>query len=223
MEQILTMAEKGLYEETVGSKKGHTFIYVIGILVVLAIIAVTSYYVLTLEGGGPQSVDNCGNGICDAGETYSNCPTDCQQSPPPSGPQKVSVSPVTQTVNKGEEFTVEIKVTNANDLYGFQFDIEYNPDVLKYVRIGEGGFLSRSGADITFPLNGTASSGLVDNIANTRMGGINGVNGDGTLEKITFTALNTGTCQIKITNIKFLNSKIEQIQTTGENGQVTVS
>jgi hypothetical protein len=42
MEQILTMAEKGLYEETVGSKKGHTFIYVIGILVVLAIIAVTS-------------------------------------------------------------------------------------------------------------------------------------------------------------------------------------
>ncbi|NIO21856.1 MAG: hypothetical protein GTN76_14280 [Candidatus Aenigmarchaeota archaeon] len=216
------MAEKTLYEETGGSGKSHKSVYIIGILVVIAIIAVASYYVLTIWEGQP-SVSNCGNAVCDPGETYTNCPSDCQQPPPPSGPQKVSVSPSTQNVNVGNTVKVEIKISNANDLYGFQFDIEYNPDLLKYESIEEGGFLSRNGADTTYPMNGTASSGAVEDIVGTRLGGVGGVNGEGTLEILTFTALSAGDSEIKISNIKFLNSKIQEIQTNVENGQVTVS
>lgn len=196
-------------------------IYIIGIVAVIVIIAVTSYYILWL--GGQEPLDECGNGVCDSGENYVNCPTDCQRPLPPEGPQKVSVSPATQTVAKGNEFTVEVKISDADDLYGFQFNIEYDSNILQYEKIEEGVFLSNNGADTTYPITPKISAGLIKNIASTRLGPVGGLDGEGVLEKITFSALNTGTSEIRISNIKFVNSKAEKIDTSGENGQVTVS
>lgn len=41
----------------------------------------TASYTVTFEGGGgaaPAGGEQCGNGVCGAGETTSNCPTDCK-------------------------------------------------------------------------------------------------------------------------------------------------
>lgn len=219
--------EKAKPKEKVEKKKperGHKYIYILGAVIVILIIGVTAYYIYNLTAGEVQSIlGECGNGVCDLNENYISCPEDCQQPPLPAGLQNVSVSPATQTVSNGDMFTAEIKISDASDLYGFQFDIEYDPNILRYEKIEEGDFLSNNGTDTTYPLAPSVSSGLLKNIVNTRLGPVGGVNGEGTLEIITFTALGTGTSEIKISNIRFVNSNAEIIQTNGENGQVTVS
>ncbi|NIO21855.1 MAG: hypothetical protein GTN76_14275 [Candidatus Aenigmarchaeota archaeon] len=207
-------------------ERGHRNIYIIGLVVIVLILAVTTYFLSTwgaieLTAARQGKLETCGNGVCDFGEDPVNCPEDCVGTQP--GPLKVSASPLTQNASAGENFTVEIKVKNATDLYAFQFDIEYNPDVLKYESIEEGGFLSRNGADTTYPLDLVLSSGHIKNIVSTRLGKVGGVNGEGTLEIITFTALSAGTSQITISNIKFVNSKPQEIEANNENGQVIVS
>jgi len=215
-------------EKKTGSKleKGHRNAFIIGLIIIVLIIGATVYYIVTFTefelGFLSRISETCGNGVCDAEENYDNCPADCPK-PQPAGAQKISVSPAAQTVNVGDTVIVEIKVSNANDLYGFQFNIEYDPDVLEYKSIEQGTFLSRNGADQTYPINPQVSPGLLENIVLSRLGPVGGLNGDGTLEKITFIAVGAGTSDIKMSNIKFVNSKPEQIATTGENGQVTVS
>ncbi len=215
------LGEKSPGERT--KKHSRKLVYLTGLVVIILILGVTSYYIFSLWGE-ELSPDKCGNGVCDAGEDYDSCPSDCPQPyTQPTGPQTVSVSPSMQSVGMGDTVAVEIKVSNANDLYGFQFDIEYDPGVLKYEKIEEGPFLSNNAADTSYPIAPEVSSGLLDNIANTRLGPVGGRNGDGTLETITFTAVGSGTSDIKITNAKFLNSKVENVATTAVNGKVTVT
>ncbi len=204
--------------------KGYKYIYIAGAVVAILIMGVAAYYVynLTISEGG-SILGECGNGVCDPEENYTICPEDCEQPPPQPGQQRVSVNPATQNVSNGDTFTVEIKISEASDLYGFQFDIEYDPDILRYEKIEEGDFLSENGTDMTYPVDPKVSSGLIKNIVNTRLGAIGGVNGEGVLETITFTALDTGTSEIIISNIGFVDSGAERIQTNVENGQVTVS
>ncbi|NIP40591.1 MAG: hypothetical protein GTN39_03655 [Candidatus Aenigmarchaeota archaeon] len=227
VEEAMSMLEGGgKTGEKPKLEKGHRNIFIIGLVVIILIIAATVYYVTTfvdwqLGPGGTPPPETCGNNVCDIGEDFVNCPNDCQPAPP--GPQKVSVSPSAQTAGVGDTVNVEIKISDANDLYGFQFNIEYDPSILRYERIEEGDFLSNNGADSTYPISPSVSSGLLKNIASTRLGPVGGLDGEGTLERITFTALSAGTSQIKISNIKFVNSQPEQIDTNGENGQVTVS
>lgn len=208
-------------------EKGHKYIYILGTVIVILIMGVTAYYIYTLTSfsflGKGSILGECGNGVCDPEENYISCPEDCEQPPPPPSLQKVSVIPATQNVSNGDTFAVEVKVSDASDLYGFQFDIEYDPNILQYEKIEEGNFLSKNGADTTYPINPEISSGLLKNIVNTRLGPIAGVNDEGVLETITFTALGTGTSEIKISNIRFVDSNAEIIKTNGENGQVTVS
>jgi hypothetical protein len=215
--------KKGKFEV---HEKHHKYLYIIGLVVIVSIIAGTTYY-LTIWGAQEmmeaEQEGECGNGVCNVGEDYASCPLDCPQPVPPAGPQKVSVSPATQTVNVGSTVFVEIEISDANDLYGYQFNIEYDPNILQYESIEEGSFLNKNGADSTFPVDPKISADLIKNIARTRMGPVGGLKGDGTLETITFTALSAGTSEIKISNIKFVSSKTEMIETTGENGQVVVS
>jgi|GEM_PF-1854559 len=219
-------AEKKEEAKTKASlEKGHRNAIIIGLVVIIVIFAVVIYYVTTMAvfNLAPLTsfTENCGNEVCDPGENYYNCPADCPQAQAGTGGQKVRVSPAEQSVNVGDTVVVEIRVSNANDLYAYQYNVEYDPDVLQYVQTERGDFLGTE--DKTLPVDLKISSGFIANIAKTRLGSIGGVNGEGLLERITFTAVGAGNSEVKISNIKFLNSRPEQIETTGENGQVTVS
>ena len=60
----------------------------------------------------------------------------------------VFVNPGFQTITQGDVFSIEIMANTSNsDIYGIQFDIEYNPDVLSFSSIAEGSFLSNASQD----------------------------------------------------------------------------
>src|SRR5512137_141268 len=77
--------------------------------------------------------------------------------------QELRVSPATKSVSLGEDFSISIEVADIVDLYGFQFDVHYNPAVVEYRGYSYGPFLSRNGQDPTFPMPPTVSPGLLHN------------------------------------------------------------
>lgn len=51
------------------------------------------------------------------------------------------ITQISQTHSPGDVFTVDIKAENATDLYGFEFELEFDPKVLEVVSVNEGSFL----------------------------------------------------------------------------------
>jgi len=107
----------------------------------------------------------------------------------------------------GETVTVDINVSNVNDLYGWQAGLTFNPDVLNCTGYYEGEFLKR-GADPelgTFWVNRTRpwdnTEGIVKCHGCTLLGQIPGVSGSGQLGYLTFEVVGTGISDLHLTDV----------------------
>src|ERR1051326_2192189 len=69
----------------------------------------------------------------------------------------VSISPANVSKVQGDVFTLDITIADVSDLFAFQFDIGFAPDILGAINITEGSFLPTGGA--TFFL-----AGVIDNV-----------------------------------------------------------
>jgi len=137
-----------------------------------------------------------------------------------TGPISVGVSPVTATAGVGDSISISVVASQTENLFGFQFNIEYNSSILSFVDISEGTFLNNNGADNTFCVTPkTETSGLIKNYACTRTQK-GEVSGTGTLAIVTFDVLSAGTSTVTLSNVKFADSRAEQIDSTVSSGQV---
>jgi len=174
---------------------------------------------LMIAGCAPKL--ECGDGICSAsiGENYQNCAADCP-APAKGVGAKLSVVPATTTVSNGDTVTLEIRVADVSNLFGFQFDINYDSSILEFQKVGKGAMLETGGGD-SFCVPNEPSPGLVRNIACTKLGG-KGVDGSGVLATVTFTAISTGKSSVSLTNAKLADSNAEKMAVSVSNGEVVV-
>ncbi len=97
----------------------------------------------------------------------------------------ISVNPAVTTVPVSTVFTVDITVTNVAALFGWQFNITFDPAAVECLSVTEGSFLMSGGAT-------NFASPVIDNIAGNVLAGSilivasPGVNGDGILAHVTF-------------------------------------
>jgi len=114
----------------------------------------------------------------------------------------------------GETVTVNINVSNVNDLYGWQAGITFNPHVLECTGYYEGEFLQRGGP--TYWIYPTPTWDNTKGIAYTHgctlLGSIPGVSGSGQLGYLTFEVIGTGVSDLHLINVKFVDSNVEVIQ-----------
>jgi hypothetical protein len=149
--------------------------------------------------------------------------------PPPVvlGPIDIGINPSTVTLSQGDTVSIEVKATDSEGLFGFQFDLEYDSAILEYVSIEEGLLLNNGGADDTFCVAADVSTqGLIDNYACTRLnsgGSVTGVEGTGVLATVTFRSLSSGTSRMDLTNVKLADTRAQEIEAITSNGIVTVS
>ena len=134
----------------------------------------------------------------------------------------ILINPASSTTTLGVVVSVAVRVTDATDLYAYQFDLSFDPTILSTTGVSEGGFLPSGGS--TFFLPGTIDnvSGMVTLTAGSLEGAVPGVTGSGTLAVVQLKGLKFGPSPVTLSNIVLLDSTGADIDTTIQNGSVTV-
>ena len=119
------------------------------------------------------------------------------------------VTPALSNVTVGNVFTLDIRIFDVTDLFGWQMDLGFSPfGLVSASAATEGGFL---GGGTTF------DGGTVDNGAGTittmfnALSGSTGVSGSGILASINFAALNAGTATFSLSNVMLIDSNLDAI------------
>lgn len=129
------------------------------------------------------------------------------------------------TVSVGERFTVSVNIEDVIDLFGGQFDILFNADVLEVKDINEGDFLSMGG-DRTYiqvdNIDNANASGEILAINLARLEKKEGVDGTGTLLKVVFRAKATGESLLTLSDLRLGNSRGHAIPSVITHAKVKV-
>jgi len=116
----------------------------------------------------------------------------------------ISVVPLTVTASIGENFSINVNISNVLDLYGWEFRLSWNATLLDAVSAVEGPFLKAKGQTFfTYKINNTVGYVLVDC---TLLGIVPGVSGNGTLATVGFYVKGRGESILDLHNTTLLNS-----------------
>lgn len=114
----------------------------------------------------------------------------------------VSVSPSTITASHGDVFSIDIIVDPAgNEVYGAQYGLDFDQNMLKATSQDQGTFLGHDGSDTIEVTNNIDNYiGKID-YGETRIGNpetVGGTSENGVLATITFEVIGSGTSDIKL-------------------------
>ena len=105
----------------------------------------------------------------------------------------------------GQQFSLDIKISDAKDLANAPFVLTYDPIFVEFVSISEGTLLKSDGKPTTFSGKPDAAAGTV-NVTSLRATGNAGVNGGGTLATLLFKAKTKGPASFAFKNSMFTSS-----------------
>jgi hypothetical protein len=133
----------------------------------------------------------------------------------------LSVHPVSITASQGQNFTINVTISNVLDLYGWEFKLNWTTTLVNVTEVTEGPFLKAGGGTFfTCNMNTTGGRMVVDC---TLLGSVSGVNGTGTLATITFYARSVGQSPLNLYDVILINSSDQVIpsQATGGYAYIT--
>jgi hypothetical protein len=135
----------------------------------------------------------------------------------------MSVQPVTLDVIAGQSFTLTAQISGVSDLYGYQFDLGFNPTVIEATSVTEGPFLATGGPTIFLPGTIDNVGGSITDNADILNGAVSGVDGAGTLLDVSFQALAAGSSTVQLFNVIALNSFGEGLDLSTAGSTITVT
>lgn len=136
--------------------------------------------------------------------------------PPPSSQSALAPAPAPvqrsllqiaapSSASVGQQFSLEIKISDAKDLANAPFILTYDPVFVDFISIGEGPFMKSDGKTTTFSSTSDSTAGTVT-VALARSLGNIGVSGGGTLASASFRAKNQGAASFAFKNATFTSS-----------------
>jgi hypothetical protein len=144
----------------------------------------------------------------------------------------ISVAPADSTVNVGDSFSIDILINDVINLWDYQFDLFFDPTIVRADSVSDGGFLTSGGGTSLFtdlgesnPLslvfdNVTGMITLVDVLLGPAPPAT-GATGSGILASIQFTALATGVSPFRLDGLFLDDPDANAIDATVVNGSVT--
>ena len=105
----------------------------------------------------------------------------------------------------GQQFSLDIKISDAKDLANAPFVLTYDPVLVEFVSISEGALLKSDGKPTTFSGKADAAAGAVT-VTLLRPAGSGGVSGGGTLATVLFKAKSKGPSNFAFKNSMFTTS-----------------
>ncbi len=123
----------------------------------------------------------------------------------------------------GQTIDIPVSISGVSDLYAYQFDLSFDPNILQLQSVNEGPFLPSAGS--TFYISGTIDNtgGSATLTADTLIGPIPGASGAGNLAIFDFQAIGAGTSPITLSNVSLVDSALNDIPSISTNGAVVVS
>ncbi|MFZ4855355.1 MAG: cohesin domain-containing protein [Desulfuromonadaceae bacterium] len=109
------------------------------------------------------------------------------------------------SVPVGQQFSLDIKISDAKDLANAPFVFTYDPIFVEFVSISEGALLKSDGKPTTFSGKADAAAGTV-NVTLVRSPGTGGITSGGTLATVLFKAKNKGPSSFAFKNSMFTSS-----------------
>ncbi|MBC7264087.1 MAG: carboxypeptidase regulatory-like domain-containing protein [Chloroflexi bacterium] len=145
-------------------------------------------------------------------------------------PARVFLDPAWTRVEMGEFITINVKIENASNLYGTEFEIAFEPTVLQVVdsdaavegvQITPGPFVDL-GPDQSYigPNNADNAAGRILFVA-TRSGSAEPGQGDGTLASITFWVVNEGSSALTFKRLALSDAEGGALDATASGGTVS--
>ena len=125
------------------------------------------------------------------------------------------------SVKVNDQFSVEVKVSDAAGLYRAPFILSYDPLFLDFVGASEGGFLKQDGKPTQFRFSVDKNTGQVS-INLGRVGDAGGVSGAGTLITATFKAKNKGPANLGFLGVNLAGAGGKPIESLPFNAVVEV-
>ena len=125
--------------------------------------------------------------------------------------------------NPGEQFTTSISVRSADNLHSFNFDLIFDPSVLKVRSVKEGPFLVGTADEPDAikwqPPAIEEGTGGIRNISCSRISDA-GISGNGVLAIVTFEAVDIGVTDLHIQNLRLLSPTGEEIIASTQGGKI---
>ena len=137
----------------------------------------------------------------------------------------ISVSPSSVEASHGDSFTIEIRVEPGDaEIYGAQYDLYFNPALLKATSQTPGTFLSQDGATTNVIRNETNNSVGKIEYGEFRTGAEHGVTNPGVLASITFEVVGTsGTSELKLSDVILSDPEAVPVETSISSGRCTIA
>jgi general secretion pathway protein D len=124
--------------------------------------------------------------------------------PAPFQPSLLQIA-APSSVTVGQQFSLDIKISDVKDLAIAPFVFTYDPAFVDYVSISEGSFMNKDGKPTIFNSKTDAAGGTVT-VTCGRTPGSGGVNGGGTLATASFRAKKPGPAGFAFRNAAFTTS-----------------
>jgi len=131
------------------------------------------------------------------------------------------VDPSTASASIGQNFTINLSISNVVDLFGYQIKLRWNPMMLDAINAAEKPFLKSGGSTWFVPkINNTVGYALVDC---TLLSNVAGVNGSGILATVQFHVKTSGSCDLALYDTALLNSTENLIPHAVTSGRFSAS
>jgi hypothetical protein len=143
--------------------------------------------------------------------------------------QQARFDPSPKQVGAGESFTINMRLENIADLYGFETTIRFDPNILEVqdadagtagVQVSKGAWLPASTHIVVNSADN--ASGLIT-FAATLVSPEPALNGSGNVVSIPFRAKAAGTTPVAFNSLKVVNSSAVVVPVKRTDGQVTVT
>jgi hypothetical protein len=129
--------------------------------------------------------------------------------PQQSGATSVFVSPSYKEVKVNEEFKVSINIATNTNVFASEAKVLFDPDLFEVILVSEGDFLKKGAS--TFPIIKINNTIGEVSFAITRFGVSSGASGNGSLVIIDFKSKDEGDSEVKIENLKLVDSNLQEI------------
>ncbi|HUH64096.1 MAG TPA: cohesin domain-containing protein [Terracidiphilus sp.] len=175
------------------------------------------------EAAAPAALQQLHQAADATGTVATDAATSQAQSQPaapaaPAQPVNIALVQPNGPVAVGSTFKVPVVLNGGKDVASVPLQIQYDPARLALVNVDQGDFLGRGGQAVALVHREDGSGNVTINTALPP--GAAGVNGDGTVCTLSFTAKAPGETSVSITRPAALNSAQQPLQATG--GQTTI-